>query len=177
MLEMRENVFFLDCHLSPPWMVEPIELVWDERTDDTVLVVIVVIQHENLPVLKVFKAIPGNEDNPIAISMGRVNDTSDGLSVGLSDSVGICGYSSNFLKWFLRRKAKSFLITSNHLDPSFLQNQRPQLNSLDNPQEQEVIVLSRHTVINDDIMFLPITPQGSTIGSKGVSFLVLNEPT
>jgi len=174
MLEVRENVLFLNSHLSPPRMVEPLELVGDERTDDAILIVIIVVQHEDLSVLKVLESISGNEDDPVVISTGSLHNTSDGLSVGVPDGVGVGRYSSQLLVGFLGRKAEGFLITTDHLDPSFLENQRPQFDSLDNPQEKEIIILGGHLIIDNNIMFLPITPKSGAVGSKGISFLILN---
>ena len=35
--------------------------------------------------------------------------------------------------------------------------------------------MSRHTIVNDDIVLLSITPKICAISSKGISFLVLDE--
>ena len=124
-LEMRENVFLLDWDLSPSGMVVSLELVWNEGTDNAVLAVVEVVQHEDLPILDILKSVSSYEDHPKFIGLGCVDDTPDGLPVAGFDSVCIGWNTRNLFERFLRRQPQSLSISSNHLDPSFLKNKRP----------------------------------------------------
>ena len=174
-LEMRENVFLLDWDLSPSGMVVSLELVWNEGTDNAVLAVVEVVQHEDLPILDILKSVSSYEDHPKFIGLGCVDDTPDGLPVAGFDSVCIGWNTRNLFERFLRRQPQSLCVPSNHLDPSFLKNKRPQFNTFNNPKEKEIIILSRHTIINDNIMFLSITPKICTVCSIIIRFLILNQ--
>ena len=103
-----------------------------------------------------------------------MDDTPDGLSVASFDSVCIGWNTCNLFERFLRRQPQSLRIPSNHLDPSFLKDKWPQFNTLDNPKEKEVVILSGHAIINDNIMFLPIAPKIGAVCSIIIRFLVLN---
>ena len=156
-------------------MIVSLELVGDKGTDNAVLAVVEVVQHEDLPILDIFQPVSSNENHPKFIGFGCVDDTPDGLPVAGFDSVGIGWNTRNLFERFLRRQPQSLRIPSNHLYPSFLKNKWPQFNTLDNPKEKEVVILSGHAIINDNIMFLPIAPKISAVCSIIIRFLVFNQ--
>ena len=84
-------------------MIVSLELVGDEGTDNAVLAVVEVVQHEDLPILDILQPVSSNENHPKFIGFGCVDDTPDGLSVAGFDGVGIGWNTCNLFERFLRR--------------------------------------------------------------------------
>ena len=88
-LEMSEDIFLSNNDFSSARLVVSIELIADERTDDSIICIVKAFQYENLSVLDIFQAISGYQSNPVIVLFTIRHDTFDSFTIVGSHSIGV----------------------------------------------------------------------------------------
>lgn len=70
MFKVTENIVLLDYYLALSGLVVSVEVVVYVGTYQSVLVVILVLEHEALTVLEVFQTVEGDQNDPVFMGFG-----------------------------------------------------------------------------------------------------------